>query len=107
MRGKRTKMIYLDNAATSRPKPPEVMQAMTDFMNNICANSGRSGHRLAIDASRIVYETRESIAEFFNIANPLQVVFTMNATESLNLAMRGSLKTGDHVPNRDFSTRTT
>jgi cysteine desulfurase family protein len=94
---KGSKMIYLDNAATSRPKPPEVIQAMTDFMNNVCANSGRSGHRLAIEASRTVYETRESIAEFFNIANPLQVVFTLNATESLNLAMRGSLGTGDHV----------
>ena len=90
-------MIYLDNAATSRPKPPEVIQAMTDFLNDVCASSGRSGHRLAIEASRTVYETRDSIAEFFNIANPLQVVFTMNATESLNLAMRGSLKAGDHV----------
>ncbi len=90
-------MIYLDNAATSRPKPPEVMQAMSDFLNNVCANSGRSGHRLAVQASRMVYETREAIAEFFNIADPLRVVFTMNATESLNLAMRGSLRSGDHV----------
>jgi len=90
-------MIYLDNAATSRPKPPEVIQAMTDFMNNICANSGRSGHRLAIEASRIVYDSRESVAEFFNVSNPLQIVFTMNATESLNLAMRGCLRSGDHV----------
>lgn len=90
-------MIYLDNAATSRPKPPEVIQAMTEFMNNVCANSGRSGHRLAIEASRIVYNTREIIAEFFNIADPLRVVFTINATESLNLAMRGSLQSGDHV----------
>ena len=90
-------MIYLDNAATSRPKPPEVIQAMSNFMNNVCANSGRSGHRLAIQASRIVYETREAIAEFFNVTDPLRVVFTMNATESLNLAMRGSLSDGDHV----------
>jgi cysteine desulfurase family protein len=90
-------MIYLDNAATSRPKPPEVLQAMADFMNNVCANSGRSGHRLAIQASRIVYEARESVAKVFNVADPLRVVFTMNATESLNLAMRGSLRSGDHV----------
>ncbi|MFC1716460.1 aminotransferase class V-fold PLP-dependent enzyme, partial [Candidatus Poribacteria bacterium] len=90
-------MIYLDNAATSRPKPPEVIQAMSDFLNHVCANSGRSGHRLAIQASRIVYETREAIAELFNVADPLQVVFTMNATESLNLAMCGSLHPGDHV----------
>jgi cysteine desulfurase family protein len=91
------KMIYLDNAATSRPKPPEVLQAMTDFMNNVCANSGRSGHRLAIQASRIVYEARESVARVFNVADPLRVVFTMNATESLNLAISGALRSGDHV----------
>jgi cysteine desulfurase family protein len=90
-------MIYLDNAATSRPKPPEVLQAMTDFMNNVCANSGRSGHRLAIQASRIVYEAREAVAKVFNVADPLRVVFTMNATESLNLAINGALRSGDHV----------
>lgn len=95
--GVRSRMIYLDNAATSRPKPPEVIQAMNDFLNNVCANSGRSAHRLAIQASRIAYEAREAVAELFNIANPLRVVFTMNATESLNLAMRGSLYPGDHV----------
>ena len=90
-------MIYLDNAATSRPKPPEVIQAMTAFLNDVCANSGRSAHRLAIQASRMVYETREAVAEFFNVADPLRVVFTMNATESLNLALQGSLSPGDHV----------
>lgn len=90
-------MIYLDNAATSQPKPTEVIQAMNDFLNNVCANSGRSGHRLAIQASRIVYNTRESLAELFNVPDPLQIVFTMNATESINLALLGILKQGDHV----------
>lgn len=90
-------MIYLDNAATSRPKPPEVIQAMVDFMTEVCANSGRSGHRLAIEASRRVYDARDTIAEFFNIADPLRIVFTMNATEGLNLAMRGVLRPGDHA----------
>jgi cysteine desulfurase/selenocysteine lyase len=90
-------MIYLDNAATSRPKPPEVVQAMTDFLNNVCANSGRSGHRLAVQASRIVYNTRESIARLFNVSDPLRIVFTMNATESINLALQGILEHGDHV----------
>lgn len=90
-------MIYLDNAATSRPKPFEVLQAMNDFLNNVCANSGRSAHRLAIEAGRIVYETRESLAEIFNIKNPLQIIFTMNATESINLALLGLLKKGDHA----------
>ncbi|HGJ65301.1 TPA: aminotransferase class V-fold PLP-dependent enzyme [bacterium] len=90
-------MIYLDNSATSRPKPPEVIQAMNDFLNNVCANSGRSGHRLAIQASRIVYDTREVLAQLFNISDPLQIVFTMNATESINLALLGLLQGGDHV----------
>lgn len=90
-------MIYLDNAATSRPKPTEVIQAMNDFLNNVCANSGRSGHRLAIQSSRIVYDTREVLAELFNVPDPLRIVFTMNATESINLALFGILKQGDHV----------
>ena len=90
-------MIYLDNAATSRPKPPAVVRATTDFLDNVCASSGRSGHRLAIQASRIVYETREAVAELFNVGDPLRVAFTLNATESLNLALQGSLNAGDHV----------
>ena len=90
-------MIYLDNAATSRPKPPEVMQAMADYMVNVCANSGRSGHKLAIEASRIVYKAREALAYIFNVDDPLQIVFTLNATESINLALQGILQHGDHV----------
>jgi len=90
-------MIYLDNSATSRPKPFEVIKAMNNFLNNVCANSGRSGHRLSVEAGRIVYEARESLAELFNIKNPLQIIFTMNATESINLALLGLLQEGDHV----------
>jgi len=90
-------LIYMDNAATSYPKPDAVIQAMTDYMKNIGANSGRSGHRLAIEAGRIVYETREAVAELFNISDPLRIVFCSNATEALNLAMRGFLKAGDGV----------
>jgi cysteine desulfurase/selenocysteine lyase len=90
-------MIYLDNAATSRPKPSAVMQAMDNYMTNVCANSGRSGHKLAIEASRIVYKTREALAHIFNVDDPLQIVFTLNATESINLALQGILQHGDHV----------
>jgi len=90
-------LIYLDNAATSRPKPPEVLQAMNDYMTNVCANSGRSGHQLSIEASRIVYRTREALAKLFNADDPLQIVFTLNATESINLALQGILQHGDHV----------
>ncbi len=89
--------IYFDNGATSFPKPPAVWEAMSQFMNQVGANPGRSGHRLSIEAARIVYNTRESLARLFNLADPLQVVFTLNATEALNLVVKGLLSPGDHV----------
>ena len=90
-------MIYMDNAATSHPKPDVVIQAMTDYMKNIGANSGRSGHRLSIAAGRIVYEAREAVAELFNVSDPLRIVFCGNVTEALNLALRGLLQPEDNV----------
>ncbi len=90
-------MIYLDNAATSWPKPPEVLKAMTDVMERAGGNPGRSGHRLSIAAARVIYDTREEIARFFGISNPSRVVFTGNATHAINLVLRGILKPGDHV----------
>ncbi|MCR4394459.1 MAG: aminotransferase class V-fold PLP-dependent enzyme [Dehalococcoidales bacterium] len=90
-------MIYLDNAATSWPKPPEVIQAMTLALEHAGGNPGRSGHRLSIAAARIIYDTREEIASFFGISDPARVIFTSNATHSLNLALRGILKPGDRV----------
>ena len=90
-------MIYMDNAATSYPKPDAVIQAMTDYMKNIGASSGRSGHRLSTEAGRIVYETREAVAELFNVSDPLRIVFCCNVTEALNLAIRGLLRPRDNV----------
>jgi cysteine desulfurase/selenocysteine lyase len=90
-------MIYLDNAATSWPKPPEVLQAMTDFLERAGGNPGRSGHRLSIDAGRIVYDTREALAELFHAPDPLRIIFTPNATYAINLALSGLLQPGDHV----------
>lgn len=90
-------MIYLDYAATSWPKPPEVLQAMSDFLEYAGGNPGRSGHRLSIAAGRIVYGAREAVAELFHASDPLHVVFTHNVTYALNLALRGILKPGDHV----------
>jgi cysteine desulfurase/selenocysteine lyase len=90
-------MIYLDNAATSWPKPPEVLKAITDVLERAGGNPGRSGHRLSIAAARVIYDTREEIARFFGISNPLRVVFTGNATYAINLALKGKLKPGDHV----------
>ncbi|MCS7286773.1 MAG: aminotransferase class V-fold PLP-dependent enzyme [Anaerolineae bacterium] len=90
-------IIYLDNAATSFPKPPQVVEAIVRFLTRVGANPGRSGHRLSVEAGRIVYETREALAELFGISDPLRIVFGHNATEMLNLVLTGFLRPGDHV----------
>ncbi len=90
-------MIYLDNAATSWPKPPEILKAMADTMERAGGNPGRSGHRLSIAAARVVYDCREKIAEHFNTPDPLRVVFTANATQAINLVLRGLLRPGDNI----------
>ena len=90
-------MIYFDNAATSWPKPPGVIEAMTRFMEQVGANPGRSGHTLSVEAGRIVYEARELVATLFNSSDPLRVAFGANATEALNLAFQGYLRPGDHI----------
>ena len=90
-------MIYFDNAATSWPKPPCVAEAMTHYLVDVGASPGRSGHRLAIEAARIVYGAREAVAELFHAPDPLRVVFGANVTEALNLALNGLLRPGDHV----------
>ena len=90
-------MIYLDHAATSWPKPPEVLAAMHDFLEHAGGNPGRSGHRLSVAAGRIVYDAREAIAELFNAADPLRVIFTLNATHAINIALLGLLRPGARV----------
>lgn len=90
-------MIYLDNAATTFPKPEAVYDAMMDCMKNYCANPGRAGHKLAMKAAREIYDARENIAKLFNVDNPMNIVFTNNATDSLNLAIKGLVKSGDHI----------
>lgn len=90
-------VIYFDNAATSFPKPECVTKAVIRYMTQIGANPGRSGHKMAIEAGRIVYKTRKSIAALFKLKNPMHVIFTSNATEALNTAIKGVLEKGDHV----------
>lgn len=90
-------IIYFDNAATSWPNPPEVNAAMQKYMRKIGANPGRSGHRLSVAAARIIFDTREKLAQLFNVDDPLRIVMTKNATEGLNIAIQGLLKPGDHV----------
>lgn len=90
-------MIYLDNAATTYPKPNEVYEAVMRVMKEFGANPGRSGHRMALDAGRVIFETREVLSRLFNIDNPMNIVFTYNATDGLNLGIKGLLRPGDHV----------
>lgn len=90
-------MIYLDNAATSYPKPEIVYEKMLWCMKEYCANPGRGGHEMSLKSGKAVFEAREVISKFFNIKNPLQIVFTKNATEAINIAIKGVLKEGEHV----------
>lgn len=89
-------MIYFDNAATTMRKPDCVIDAVADAMRNF-GNSGRGAHEASLDASRMIYETRERISELVNLGNPLQVAFTSNSTESLNTVIQGLFGAGDHV----------
>jgi cysteine desulfurase / selenocysteine lyase len=90
-------VIYLDNAATTIRKPPEVIAAMHAFLSGAPGSPGRSGHRVSIEVARRVFEARESLARLFGAADSRQIVFTRNATESINLALYGWLRAGDHV----------
>ena len=90
-------MIYLDNAATSFPKPEAVYGTMLRCMREYCANPGRSGHRMSVITAKAVNEARAAISRFFNISYPMRLSFTKNATEALNIAIRGSLKAGEHA----------
>ncbi len=90
-------MIYLDNAATSWPKPESVYKAMDNCSRNIGANPGRSGHRMSMEAEGVVLDAREAIAEIFNIEDTAQIALTFNATDSLNLGIKCLLNPGDHV----------
>ena len=91
------KLYYFDNAATSWPKPDSVIRAMEHFFHCIGGNPGRSGHIKAIEAGKVVLNTRELLASMFNIKDPSRIVFTKNATEALNTALYGVLREGGHA----------
>ncbi len=88
--------IYLDNGATSFPKPKCVINSVSECLKQYCANPSRSTHSLAMIASEKVYLAREALANFLNFDSPEQVVFTLNATYALNIAIKRSLKEGSH-----------
>ena len=89
-------MIYFDNAATTIHKPKGVAQAMVQALSSL-GNSGRGAYEATLDASRIIYGTREKLARLFGLKDPMRIAFTCNATESLNIAINGLFEKGDHV----------
>lgn len=96
-------LIYCDNAATTFPKPPEVMTFATDWYARYGVNPGRSGTDLAVEAEAMVRKTRERLARFFGATgDPDRLVFTQNASDSLNIAIQGILSAGDHVITTDL-----
>jgi len=90
-------LIYFDNAATSFPKPNIVYEQTMEAMKEYGANPGRSGHKLALESNRAIFDARDLLAQFFNANKATEIVFTSNCTESLNLAIKGLLKPKDHV----------
>lgn len=89
--------IYLDNAATSFPKPKEVSDAVYDYMINNGTSSGRGSYKKAMESDFLIYETRKLIGKLFNFNDPKKVIFTSNITESINMILRGMIKENDHV----------
>ena len=89
--------MYLDNAATSFPKPEIVYEAVLHSMREVGASPGRGGYRQSLEAGRILFQAREAAADFFSISDSARIIFTPNATGALNLALYGTLVAGDHV----------
>lgn len=90
-------IIYLDNAATSWPKPSSMFKAMARYQKLFGASPGRSGHSMSYKAAEVVFQAREFIAEFFGALNSEKVIFTLNATHALNIALNGLTNAGDYV----------
>lgn len=95
-------MIYLDNAATSFPKPEPVYRALDTFARTSLANPGRAGHRMALAAERALDDARHALNQFFRGEEPERWIFTLNCTDGLNLAIKGTVKEGDHVITSDL-----
>src|SRR6266480_4133909 len=95
-------MIYLDNAATSFPKPEAVYQALDRFARTNLANPGRAGHKMALAAERALDDGRHLLNQLFHGEAPERFIFTLNCTDALNMAFKGILNEGDHVITTDL-----
>jgi len=90
-------MIYFDNAATSFPKAPGIVESISNFILNDSVNSGRSSYSASQRTARLLFDTRDKLSELLNIENSSRIIFTANATESLNTVIFGALNSGDLV----------
>jgi cysteine desulfurase family protein len=90
-------VIYLDNAATTFPKPPTVVEAVAECLARYCGNPGRGAHPLSLACAEKIYDCRVALADFFGAEAPERVLFTYNTTHALNLAIKGLFRAGDHV----------
>src|SRR5437588_8941324 len=95
-------MIYLDNAATSFPKPESVYQALDRFARSDLANPGRAGHKMALAAERVLDDARHLLNQLLHGEGPERFIFTLNCTDALNMAFKGVLTDGDHVVTTDL-----
>ena len=95
-------MIYLDNSATSYPKPRCVTDGIQEIISKYGANSGRGSYKMALDTTEQIYLSRKKVADFFNISHPEKVIFTYNCTTALNMAIKGIAKKGSHFIISDF-----
>lgn len=89
--------IYLDNAATTWPKPEPVYRAADAAMREHGANPGRGSYRMSVDAQHMIDETRQEVCRLFNAPNPERVIFTLNCTDALNLVLNGLIESGDRI----------
>jgi len=97
MKKQKRKEIYLDCAATTRQKPPQVLKALVQYASEVGVSHGRGTYRPGIAANELVYGTRASLAKLFNIQRSDRILYMKNATEAANTALKGFLKSGDHV----------
>src|SRR5437879_12642983 len=95
-------MIYLDNAATSFPKPEAVYQILDRFARTNLANPGRAGHKMALAAERALDDGRHLLNQFLHGEGPERFVFTLNGTDGLNMAIKGVVRNGTHVTTTDL-----
>ncbi|MBI5563085.1 MAG: aminotransferase class V-fold PLP-dependent enzyme [Deltaproteobacteria bacterium] len=94
--------IYLDNAATSFPKPGAVHERVADVLKRVSGNPGRASHRMAVEASRVIFRSREALSRVIGCPDSSRVAFTKNATEAINIGLKGMLRPGDHAVTTSF-----